>query len=69
MLKLFSIFNNNHLLCFKENKSINCFIYRKKLKIIEDMYPFAFININNINNTILFNIILDKYKKNIFIFL
>lgn len=62
--QLFSIFNNNPLFCFKENKSSECFICgEKKLEIIENMQPFTFININNINNKSIFNIFLEKYKE------
>ena len=62
--QLFSIFNNNSLFCFKENKSTECFICGKKqLENIEKLKQFTFINSNNINNTSLFNIFLAKYKE------
>ena len=55
--QLFSIFNNNSLFCFKENKSTECFICGKKqLENINELQPFTFINCNNINNTSSFNI-------------
>ena len=62
--QLFSIFNNNSLFCFKENKSTECFICGKKqLENINELQPFTFINCNNINNTSLFNIFLATYKE------
>ena len=38
-------------------------MWEKKIEILENMQPFTFININNINNTSLFNIFLEKYKE------
>ena len=38
-------------------------MWGKKIEILENMQPFTFININNINNTSLFNIFLEKYKE------
>ena len=62
--QLFSIFNNNLKFCIKENKSSECFICGKKTLInIDELQPFTFINNNNINNTSIFNIFLDKYKE------
>ena len=62
--QLFSIFNNNSLFCFQENKYTECFICGKKYEeIIKELQPFTFINNDNINNTSLFNVFLNKYKE------
>ena len=62
--QLFSIFNNNEYFCIKENKVTECFICgRKTLEEIKEIQPFVFININNINNTSIFNLFLSKYKE------
>ncbi len=62
--QLFSIFNNNSLFCFQENKYTECFICGKKNEeIIKELQPFTFINSDNINNTSLFNVFLNKYKE------
>ena len=62
--QLFSIFNKNSLFCIKESKSTECVICGKKnLENINEMQPFTFINSNNINNTSIFNIFLNKYKE------
>ena len=62
--QLFSIFNDNELFCFRENKEEECIICGRKTSVeIKEKQPFTFININNINNTSLFNIFLTKYKE------
>ena len=62
--QLFSIFNNNTIFCFGENKESECVICgEKKLEEIKEKQPFTFINMNNINNKSLFNIFLNKYKE------
>ena len=62
--QLFSIFNNNLDFCFKENKTTECILCGKKsLEEINEMQPFIFINSNNIKNTSIFNLLLDKYKE------
>ena len=62
--QLFSIFNNNSLFFFQENKYTECFICGKKYEeIIGELHPFTFINNDNINNTSLFNVFLNKYKE------
>ena len=62
--QLFSIFNNNTIFCFGENKESECVICgKKKLEEIKEKQPFTFINMNNINNKSLFNIFLNKYKE------
>ena len=63
-VQLFSIFNNNLDFCIKENKVTECILCeRKKKEEIEEIQPFVFININNIDNTSLFNLFLEKYKE------
>ena len=65
MAQLFSIFNNNENFCFKESKSNECIMCRKKTnKLIEEMKPFVYVNMNNINEKNIFNILLLKYKEN-----
>ena len=62
--QLFSIFNNKTLFCFSEIKKSECIICgKKKSEELKEKQPFTFININNINNTNLFNIFLNKYKE------
>ena len=63
--QLFSIFNNNEYFCFGESKTSECIIcQKKKSEIIKELKPFVYVNINNINESNLFNIILTKYKEN-----
>ena len=63
--QLFSIFNNNEKFCFKESKSSECIMCGKKTnKLIEEMKPFIYVNMNNINEKNIFNILLLKYKEN-----
>ena len=63
--QLFSIFNNNENFCFGESKTSECIIcQKKKYEIIKELKPFVCVNINNINESNLFNIILTKYKEN-----
>ena len=38
-------------------------MWKKKSEELKEKQPFTFININNINNTNLFNIFLNKYKE------
>ena len=43
---------------------MKCFICgRKIIEEIKEIQPFVFININNINNTSIFNLFLSKYKE------
>ena len=43
---------------------MKCFICgRKTIEEIKEIQPFVFININNINNTSIFNLFLSKYKE------
>ena len=43
---------------------MECFICgRKTIEEIKEIQPFVFININNINNTRIFNLLLSKYKE------
>ena len=61
--QLFSIFNNKIDFCLKENKTTECILCGKKQTIeIEELQPFIFVNINNINNKSIFNLMLEKYK-------
>ena len=63
--QLFSVFNNNKYFCFEESKTSECIICQnKKIEIIKELKPFVYVNINNINESDLFNIILTKYKEN-----
>ena len=62
--QLFSIFNNKLDFCIKENKKLECILCEKKEMIeIDEMQPFIFVNNTNINNTSIFNIMLEKYKE------
>ena len=62
--QLFSIFNNKIDFCLKENKTTECILCGKKQTVeIEELQPFIFVNINNINNNSIFNLMLEKYKE------
>ena len=62
--QLFSIFNNNDNFCFKESKSSECILCGKKTnEYITEMRPFLYINNTNINETHIFNILLNKCKE------
>ena len=63
--QLFSIFNHNELFCLKENKVTECIICgTKKTEEIKELRPFIYINNTNINQTSIFNLLLEKYKEN-----
>ena len=62
--QLFSIFNNNPLFCLKENKETECIICgTKKTEEIREMRPFIYINNTNINQSSIFNLLLENYKE------
>ena len=62
--QLFSIFNNNPLFCLKENKETECIICgTKKAEEIREMRPFIYINNININQSSIFNLLLENYKE------
>ena len=60
-VQLFSIFNNNY--CIKEKRLLNVFNMKGKKEEVHEIQPFVSINANNIDNTSIFNIFLEKYKE------
>ena len=62
--QLFSIFNSNEYFSLKESKSIECIFCGKKInEYIKELNPFLYINNTNINETHIFNILLNRCKE------
>ena len=62
--QLFSIFNNNENFGLKESKSIECILCCKKTnEFIKEIMPILYINNTNINETHIFNIMLNRRKE------